>query len=64
MNDRTSRLSIIKPLLGYFKPYRVQLTAALLLAVVNVAATLYAPILTGRAIDLIVGKGKVDLEGL
>lgn len=64
MNDRTSRLSIIKPLLGYFKPYRVQLAAALLLAVVNVAATLYAPILTGRAIDLIVGKGKVDLEGL
>ena len=41
-----------------------QIVVALMLAVVNVAATLYAPILTGDAIDLMIGKGKVDLDGL
>lgn len=61
MNDTKS---IIKRLLGSFRPYNMQLAAALLLAVLNVAATLYAPILTGQAIDLIVGKGKVDFKGL
>lgn len=47
-----------------FKPYRLQLTAALALAAVNVAATLYAPIITGNAIDLIVGRNAVDFSGL
>ena len=61
MNDTKST---IKRLLASFKPYSMQLAAALLLAVLNVAATLYAPILTGQAIDLIVKKGKVDFKGL
>lgn len=56
--------SEVRGLLRYFKPYRPQLITALIFAAVNVAATLYAPILTGRAIDLIIDKGKVDLEGL
>ncbi len=64
MKEQTSRLAIVKPLLRFFKPYRAQLIAALVLAVINVAATLYAPILTGDAVDLIISKGKVDFEGL
>ncbi len=56
--------STVKRLLGSFKPYSMQLAAALLLAVLNVAATLYAPIITGQAIDLIVGRGCVDFKGL
>ena len=64
MKDQTSRLAILKPLLSYFRPYRAQLILALMLAVVNVAATLYAPILTGDARDLIIDKGKVDFDGL
>lgn len=64
MSEKNSRLGILKPLFMYFKPYRVQLAAALLLAAVNVAATLYAPILTGNAIDLIIAPGKVDFDGL
>ncbi len=56
--------SILKSLLRYLKPYRVQLIMALILAVINVAATLYAPILTGDAVDLIVDKGRVDFDGL
>ena len=31
---------------------------------ITVASTLYAPILTGDAIDLIVGKGLVDFDGI
>lgn len=56
--------TVVKPLMKYLKPYRKELAAALILAVINVAATLYAPILTGRAIDLIIAKGKVDFAGL
>lgn len=33
-------------------------------AVISVALTLYAPILTGDAIDLIIGQGKVDFSGI
>ncbi len=42
----------------------VLLAVSLVCAVAYVAATLYTPKLTGRAVDLIVGKGNVDLEGV
>lgn len=35
-----------------------------MLAAVTVALTLYIPILTGRAVDLIVTKGQVDFSGI
>ncbi len=59
-----SSKNTVKRLLSGFKPYKMQLAAALLLAVLNVAATLYAPIVTGQAIDLIVDKGLVFFKGL
>ena len=46
------------------KPYFGYLVLVLALAVANVAATLYAPILTGDAIDLMLGKGSVRFDGL
>ncbi len=46
------------------KPYWGYLILVLTLAVANVAATLYAPILTGNAIDLMLGEGKVIFSGL
>ena len=54
----------LKRLAAGFRPYLPGLAAALVLAAVNVAATLYAPIVTGRAIDLIIAEGKVDFAGL
>lgn len=51
-------------LLRRFKAYRPLLAAALFFAAVNAGAELYAPILTGNAIDLIIDKGKVDFAGL
>ena len=37
---------------------------SLVFALVSVALTLYAPVLTGQGIDLIIGKGNVDFDGL
>lgn len=50
----------LKKVFRYIKRYIPLLIVALTLSVVTVALTLYFPILTGRAIDLIVGKGQVD----
>ena len=50
--------------LNLLKPYAGFILASLILAVVVVAGTLLAPVLSGRGIDLIVGPGNVDLEGL
>ena len=46
------------------KHYRIALLLSLLFAAVTVALSLYIPILTGRAIDNIVGAGAVDWKNL
>lgn len=50
----------LKQLLGYVKRYWFSFSFALVFAVVTVAANLIIPILTGQAIDAIVGAGRVD----
>lgn len=42
----------------------VYLWVSVVCAVLYVAATLYTPKLTGQAVDLIVGKGQVDFDGI
>ena len=54
----------LRKVLRYLKHYRLLFGLSLLLAVVVVGLTLYFPILTGDAIDLIVAPGQVDFEGL
>ncbi len=49
---------------GYMKKYIPLLILSLIFAAVSVALTLYFPILTGRAIDLIIDKGLVDFDGI
>jgi len=63
MSEKTS-FSSLRPLLSYIRPHKHLLIVTLLLACVSVAATLYAPILVGDAVDVIVSKGKVDFEGV
>lgn len=46
------------------KPYWYLIALSLVFALVSVALTLYAPVLTGQGIDLIIGKGNVDFTGL
>ncbi len=50
--------------LRYIKKYWFYLAASIVMASVTVALTLYLPILTGRVIDLMIGKGQVDYTGV
>jgi ATP-binding cassette subfamily B protein len=54
----------IRKVLRYIRRYIPVLVLSVLLATVTVALTLYFPILTGNAIDLILEKGKVDFSGI
>ena len=51
-------------ILQLIKPYRLLLAGSLLFALGGVLLTLYAPILIGRGVDMIVGKGNVDFKSL
>lgn len=55
---------VLRRVLTYIKRYRFLVVLSFVCAAVSVAATLYAPILTGNAIDLIVEPGKVDFDGI
>lgn len=50
--------------LQYVKPYRVLVIVSLLCACVSAAAQLLIPILTGKAIDQMLGAGQVNLQGV
>ncbi len=56
--------SILSRLLGFAKPYIHYLLFSLIFAAISVGLTLWAPVITGDAIDLIVGKGNVDFDKL
>lgn len=51
-------------ILLYLKPQAPLAAAVLLLAVISVALTLYAPVLSGECIDLMLGPERVDLSAL
>ncbi len=55
---------ILKRVLKYIKKYNFLVALSFICAAVSVASTLYAPILTGKAIDLIIESGKVDFDGI
>ncbi len=61
---KKSKMSTMMKVLGYMKRYIPVLILSLALSIVTVALTLYFPILTGRAIDLIIGKKAVDFTGM
>lgn len=56
--------SKMRKLMGFLKPYIPFMIFSLLASAVAVVMQLYAPIISGRAIDLIVGKGNVNLSKL
>ena len=61
---RQGQLATLKKVLHYMKHYIPLLVLSVILATVSVALTLYFPILTGRAIDLILAKGRVNFDGI
>ena len=64
MRDREKQIATVKRILTYISQYKVWVGLSLILAVITVATTLYAPILVGDGVDLIVAKGLVDFAGL
>ena len=62
--NMTGQIATLKKVMHYLKHYILILILSVVLATVTVALTLYFPILTGRAIDLILDKGNVDFPGI
>lgn len=56
--------STIRRILNYIGVYKWLVLLSVILAAVTVALTLYAPILVGEGVDLILGPGDVDFQGL
>ncbi len=56
--------STIRRVLALIRPYAGLVVLTLILAVITVATTLLAPVISGRAVDLIIGPGQVDFAGL
>ncbi len=61
---RKKNLSTFKRLISYLKPQLPLIIASLILSAVIVLLTLYIPILTGNAVDMIVGQGAVNFDGI
>lgn len=55
---------VTRRLLRYVRPHAVSFVVAFISAAISVTLQLYVPILIGQAIDLIIGAGRVDFEGL
>ncbi len=54
----------LRKVLRYLKRYRILFALSLLLSSAVVVLTLYLPVLTGNAIDLLLGQGAVDFTAL
>lgn len=61
---QTGSTAALKRLMRYLLHYWFLLLASLLMAFISVALTLYLPILTGNAVDLILEPGRVDFAGI
>ena len=64
MKGKEVQKGTLKKVLRRIRSYWMFLALSVLLAAVTVAATLYIPILTGRAVDLVIGRGEVDFSGI
>lgn len=59
-----SSKNIMKQVLNHIGKYKFYLAFSIVMAAVSVILTLYIPILTGQAVDCIVGAGAVDFDGI
>ena len=64
LDKKTKNKQTLRRILHYIWPYRGLVLLSLLLSILTVGLTLYVPILTGRGVDDIAGKGQVDFTGL
>ena len=64
MKNNQKQIHTLKTVFSYIKQYSFYVILSLVFAVITVALTLYIPILTGNAVDLILGKGNVNFQGI
>lgn len=64
VTDHKSNKDILKKVLDHIGKYKIFLLLSIVLAAISVILTLYIPILTGQAVDCILGPGKVDFDGI
>ena len=64
MKGQKAQKGTLGKVLRYIRPYWALVALSIFLAAVTVASSLYIPILTGDAVDLIVGPGQVDLAAI
>lgn len=62
MSKKNNSKSVLIKLLSYTKPYTFYLVFTIISAVISAVATLYAPVLIGNAVDLIIGVDNVDFD--
>jgi len=61
---KSGQMATVGKVLNYIRKYWLLVGLSLILAAVTVVLTLYIPILTGDAVDLLLGKGAVDFDGV
>ena len=61
---KSTQKETIKKVLRYIRKYWFAVALSLILAALTVVLTLYTPILTGDAVDLLLGPGQVDMDGI
>ncbi|WP_251205451.1 ABC transporter ATP-binding protein [Acetatifactor aquisgranensis] len=61
---KSGQMAAMRQVLNYIRRYWLMVGLSLALAAVTVVLTLYIPILTGDAVDLLLGKGAVDFAGV
>lgn len=61
---KSTNKNILNKVLNYIGKYKIFLFFSIILAAISVILTLYIPILTGQAVDCIVGQGEVDFSGI
>ena len=64
MKKKQGQAEIIKKVLRYVRPYGVFLLISVVCAAISSLLALVMPILTGRAVDMIITKGQVDFDGI
>lgn len=64
ITDHRSNQEILKKVLDHIGKYKIFLLLSIVLAAISVILTLYIPILTGQAVDCILGPGAVDFDGI
>lgn len=63
-SNHNTNNEILRKVLDHIGKYKIFLLLSIVLAAISVILTLYIPILTGQAVDCILGPDKVDFDGI